>query len=102
MFELDCVRLALVAVFAIFVVQCQNVPEVQSTGRATSPPASIKSRSIVNDVQQVPISVNTSALPRYNRIEGRVIVPAELPLTKDWPVDTRILVNHGEYLGFLK
>jgi biopolymer transport protein ExbD len=95
MLPLIDVRFALLlfVVLPICTVTSKDVePKIQTTA---------KLEPEVND--SVDVTINTSAgSVRYNKIEGRVIVPAELPLTRNWHADTRILVNHGEFLGFLK
>lgn len=35
-------------------------------------------------------------------LEGKVIIPPDLEVSPQWLAATRVIVNYGEYLGFLK
>lgn len=37
-----------------------------------------------------------------NTIEGKVFFPLELPMSSNWISDTRVIVNYGAHLGFLR
>ena len=39
---------------------------------------------------------------KYNSIEGKVFFPYELPFSSNWITETRIVVNYGDYYGFIK
>lgn len=39
---------------------------------------------------------------KYNTIEGKVFFPYELPYSSNWITETRIVVNYGDYYGFIK
>lgn len=39
---------------------------------------------------------------KYNTIEGKVFFPYELPFSSNWITETRIVVNYGDYYGFIK
>ena len=39
---------------------------------------------------------------KYNTIEGKVFFPYELPFSSNWITETRVVVNYGDYYGFIK
>ena len=43
----------------------------------------------------------SNSKPLYS-IEGKVFPVNEIPLDEEWFASTRVLVNHGQYLGFMR
>lgn len=55
-----------------------------------------------NDIEDIEITTKPSSRPQLHVIRGRVVPYHEEAPTAKWATSTKIIVNYGEYYGFLK
>ena len=55
-----------------------------------------------NSLDELDTDIATSKTLSLHTLEGKVVTPPDVDVTPQWLAATRVIVNYGEFVGFLK